>query len=1543
MLLSAPSLRRSCLVLAAVVAVAVAVAAAALPGAAHADGHDDHVRLASTVVIDGAAVSAGDGSGANDSFGVSVAAIGDLDGDGTADMAVGDPGVTGTAGSGSLHVLFMNPDGSVNGTAVVDASTPNGPSSLTEGGHFGAAVAHMGDLDRDGVADLAVGAPGDVIGHTGTGSLYLLFMNGDGTVKRTAEVDAQTPNGPSSLQANDRFGESVANAGDVDGDGIPDIAVGATGHVIGGTGIGNPAVPGTGSLYLLFMNGDGTVKRTAEVDAQTPNGPSSLTEGGAFGASAAGMGDLDRDGVPDLAVGAPGAVVAGAGTGDLYVLFMNRDGTVKRTAEVNAQTPNGPPSLVPNDRFGESVADAGDIDGDGTRDVVVGAPGGFLDYTGAGTVYVVLMNGDGTVKGTAAIGAGTPNGPSPAEGDHFGWGVAGMGDLDGDGTPEIAAGAYADDTLYIMSVNADGTVRATAEIDSGDAGLPAPGEGNRFGSSVAGIGDLDGDGTPDVAVGAPGRFAAGAAAGTGTAYVLFMDPDGSVNRTATIDSMTPNGPSLAVNDRFGSSVAGIGDLDGDGVPDLAVGAVGHVIADAGTGDLYILFMNPDGTVKRTAEVNAQTPNGPTSLREGDHFGWSVTEAGDMDGDGTPEIAVGAIGHPVGGSADVGILYLFFMNPDGTVKRTATIGAGTPNGPSSLEAGDRFGSSVANVGDLDGDGTADLAAATTGHVVGGTGGGDLHVMFMNGDGTVKRTAEINALTPNGPSSLEAGDRFGSSVANVGDLDGDGTADLAVSAPGGPVGPTPTSGTVYAVLMNADGTVKGTATINGDTPNGPSSVAVGDRFGRAVASVGDIDGDGTPEIAVGAPASGSGSVYLASPAVPSSHFVTTWATGFPGDSVTIPVGGATGTYAVEWGDGSVTAHQGDARHSYDSPGNYTVRIYGDFTRIFLGPNPFNAAKLLSVDQWGTAKWSTMESAFEGATSMVHRATDAPDLSGVTDMAFMFFRATSFDGDISSWDVSGVTDMSYMFTYAESFNQPIGSWDVSSVTDMFIMFSGAESFNQPIGSWNVSSVTDMARMFNHAISFDQPIGSWDTSSVTDMNHMFDDAPSFNQPLDAWNVSGVTDMTRMFDHATSFNQSLGSWDTSRVTDMSWMFAGAGAFNGDVSSWNTSQVTDMNHMFLFADSFNRPIGSWDTSQVTDMTGMLAHARVFNQPIGSWDVSSVTAMDYMFSVITFFNQPLDEWDVSSVDSMSRMFAHTTFFSQPLDEWDVSGVTDMSYMFLASGYNQPLNSWDVSGVTDMSSMFWFADRFNQPLDGWDVSGVTDMSRMFNHATSFNQPLDAWNVSPGTDMDRMFDFAYSFTYDPPAPAEATVAGTVFSDANGNGERDAGEAGIPGVRMLAVDLADLDSPRYATTGADGTYSLGVGPAPATTLVQVAALPSGHAATTDYFAYVSPARGQDLAFDVGFQPVSPATLAGTVFSDANGNGERDAGEAGIPGLTVLYVDLSDTSRTARAATDASGAYAFAGIPAGDYLVQVEGTALYGYLSAPAGMTTVQDFAQPP
>ena len=280
-----------------------------------------------------------------------------------------------------------------------------------------------------------------------------------------------------------------------------------------------------------------------------------------------------------------------------------------------------------------------------------------------------------------------------------------------------------------------------------------------------------------------------------------------------------------------------------------------------------------------------------------------------------------------------------------------------------------------------------------------------------------------------------------------------------------------------------------------------------------------------------------------------FITTWKTTSANESITIPTqGGSEVTdydFWIDWGDLSLperfTGDNPNPFHTYATAGTFTVEITGTFPHFYLNNNAGIKNKLLSVDQWGNIAWESMDGTFYGASNLMIKATDNPDLSRVTDMSRMFSGTTSFNQDISGWNVDSVTNMESMFSGATAFDQDIGGWNVDSVTNMESMFNRATSFDQDISSWNVSIVTNMESMFNRATSFDQDISSWNVSIVTNMESMFYRATSFDQDISRWNVSSVTNMASMFLSAFSFNQDISGWNVSAVATMSDMLGGSG------------------------------------------------------------------------------------------------------------------------------------------------------------------------------------------------------------------------------------------------------------------------------------------------------------------------------------------------------------------------------------------------------------------
>ena len=241
-------------------------------------------------------------------------------------------------------------------------------------------------------------------------------------------------------------------------------------------------------------------------------------------------------------------------------------------------------------------------------------------------------NSSGSVESIEQINDSTTNGPVLENNDQFGHSITNIGDLDGDGVIDLVVGASKDDnaagnkrgTVHILFMESDGSVKSTVEINSDTTNGPTLTNDDRFGYSAENIGDLDGDGVNDLAVGAI-QDDEGTGNNLGAVHIMFMNTDGSVDSTVEINDSTENGPTLSAGDEFGSSIANIGDLDGDGVDDLAVGAINN---DGGQGILtnlgavHIMFMNTDGSVDSTVEINELTTNGPT-LSDGDEFGSSI--------------------------------------------------------------------------------------------------------------------------------------------------------------------------------------------------------------------------------------------------------------------------------------------------------------------------------------------------------------------------------------------------------------------------------------------------------------------------------------------------------------------------------------------------------------------------------------------------------------------------------------------------------------------------------------------------------------------------------------------------------------------------------------------------------------------------------------------------------------------------------------------------------------------------------------------------------
>lgn len=401
-------------------------------------------------------------------------------------------------------------------------------------GELGFSLAYLGDVDGDGIGDIASGTPLDSSAMSQTGGIFVLFLNADGTVKDEVylEDDGVVFTGP--LEAGERFGYALEAIGDLDGDGITELVSG-TWRDAGGVD--------AGGLWVLFLDSDGTVKTQVKIDATTGGFGGALDAGDVFGHDLAYLGDIDLDGRPELAVGAPRDDDGGDGRGAVWILSLNSDGTVFSETKISDTQGGFGGILDDGDSFGEGLGAWDDVDGNGVPELLVGATRDDDGGTDKGALYVLFLDTDGTVLSEQKISE-TTGGLSATWNDLaiFGFSADGIGDIDGDLVPDIAVGMPRDDdccaesgAAFVLFMNANGTVKAHQKINNTNGGLTGPiTELDQFGGSVLGIGDHDGDGKKDIAVGCLTDDDGGGGdpqEALGSIYILNLDGTARAPRT----------------------------------------------------------------------------------------------------------------------------------------------------------------------------------------------------------------------------------------------------------------------------------------------------------------------------------------------------------------------------------------------------------------------------------------------------------------------------------------------------------------------------------------------------------------------------------------------------------------------------------------------------------------------------------------------------------------------------------------------------------------------------------------------------------------------------------------------------------------------------------------------------------------------------------------------------------------------------------------------------------------------------------------------------
>jgi len=379
-----------------------------------------------------------------------------------------------------------------------------------------------------------------------------------------------------------------------------------------------------------------------------------------FGSTVTNIGDIDRDGVVDIAVKG----YTKNKDGKIFILFLKKDGSVKSSIEISEGKGGLPLDFTTANLsgFGISIASIGDFDKDGVPDIAVGNPGYSDNFQGE--IYIFLLNSNGTVKDFDIIGEGKSgfNG-NLSSGNDFGCSLTNIGDLDKDGVIDLAIGAYGDSefgkskgAVWLLFLNTDRSVKTYKKLNSGTSALSSLKESDAFGYSITPLGDFDNDNNLDIAVSAP--FSDEGGTNRGSIRIMYLNSDGSIKNIKKISQIDGNfNDSIPNGTLFGEKISFLGDIDGDSINDISVGATSY---NKDIGAIWNIFLKKDGTCKSVQKITSNTGGFNVTLDVKDAFGLGLDLLGDLNGDGINDLVTAAILDDDGGT-DIGALYILFLN------------------------------------------------------------------------------------------------------------------------------------------------------------------------------------------------------------------------------------------------------------------------------------------------------------------------------------------------------------------------------------------------------------------------------------------------------------------------------------------------------------------------------------------------------------------------------------------------------------------------------------------------------------------------------------------------------------------------------------------------------------------------------------------------------------------------------------------------------------------------------------------------------------------